>query len=298
MLKIIIPLVLASASALATSACPEVRGAVSDVIFTGEVNCSLAGDFSERLNDMQKIFGGPSLALIVVAASGNASYDEGHSMIVPIRPVFQGEYGQEYPVPVANVVTYASHEFGHAVLHEKIKKEFAKKFSVIFAEMDHVSDLNEQLNRGKSDGKAYNEAFIQLMSSADYQFFTEHFLPYSEFFADVLAVYIENDRSAIMNSLYYDQMKNEEYNALRLRDFAYVTDHSIDHLMDEAHTKLAYVRSYVGKNLWPKNDSEKRQYADKIYKAIVKVVKENMEKKEVPDVAEANKQLIDELKKP
>lgn len=294
MLSLILSLFI-SAPALASTACPDVSGVVQEVIFLDYKDCELAKELADSFNDMAQTFAVASqVTLVIGGPMDNASFDNGHIIQVPYRMVFYGDYGTEYPVPINSLMISASHEYGHAIFQEYLKKSLPQ-FADLFAAFNARSDKKLVLLRGGKDDSLMEDA-KRLAETAEYKAFYK-LTPYSEFYADVLAVFIHNDKSAMLRALYYPQMSPFQYNYIRMRDFEGEPDPRWSSLMYEEHSKLAYVRSYVGKSMWPENRAEARTRAGQIVNAILNVVQINLAQGNDPDVQDANNQLIEELKK-
>ncbi|WP_413943610.1 hypothetical protein [Bdellovibrio sp. HCB-162] len=295
MLSFIFALFL-SPSALATPNCPEVSGVVKEVIFLKEDDCKLAADLASTFNTMAKTFGvAPEVTLVVGGPMDNASFDNGHIIEVPYRMAFFGRYGQEYPVSLLSLITSAAHEYGHAIFHEYLKKSLPREFGSLLKEMEDISIRKERILKGATD-ETFSDDMKKLLTSPEYQRFTS-LSPYSEFYADVLAVFNANDKSAMLSALYYSEMDTFQYNYIRMRDFEGDPDPRWENLMYEEHSKLAYTRAYVGKELWPENAEQAGHIADAIVRAILQVAKINLDQGATPDVENANAQLITELKR-
>ncbi len=289
-------LILISFSAQA-SVCTDVTGVMKEVLFLGEPNCELAKDVSKVINDVATVFGGPTITLIMGSASDNAGFDLGHLIELPYQMIFYGQYGASYPMPKMSVITSAAHEYGHAIFHERVKKEFPQ-FAELIKKLAKVSDLKEAVIRETATPEQLKEASTELGNTTTFADFNKYLTAYSEFFADVVAVYDANSKSAMLSALYYDQMTNNEYNYVRMRDFDSAPSVRYESMLSEDHAKLAYVRTYVGESLWPKNRKQAKAYAEKILTAIMKVARADMKAGRSPEFREMSDNLIAELKKP
>lgn len=279
------------------SVCADVKGVTKDVLFLGEPNCELAKDVSEVINDVATLFGGPTITLIMGSASDNAGFDLGHLIELPYQMIFYNQYGVAYPMPKMSVITSAAHEYGHAIFHERVKKEFPQ-FAELIKKLAKVSDLKEAVVRETATPEQLKDASAELGATTAYADFNKYLTAYSEFFADVIAVYDANSKNAMLSALYYDQMTNNEYNYVRMRDFDSTPSERYENMLSEDHAKLAYVRTYVGESLWPANRKQAKVYAEKILTAIMKVAKADMKAGRSPEFREMSDNLIAELKKP
>lgn len=289
-------LLMMSLSAHAAPVCADVKGTAKDVIFLAAPNCDIAKDISDVVNEISATFGGPSVTLIIGGASDNASFDLGHLIELPYQMIFYGRYGTEYPVPRMSVVTSAAHEYGHAIFHERFKKEFPH-FADMVAKLAKVSDVKEAKARGQATQEQLNQAMTDLTKTPSYAEFSKYFSAYSEFFADVIAVYNMQDKSAMLSALYYQQMSDTDFAFIRMRDFAPKPTERYEAMLSEEHAKLAIARTYVGESLWPKDKLQAKQYEEKILSAIMAVAKVDVTTGKSPEWKEMNDNLIAELKK-
>jgi hypothetical protein len=299
-LSIAVAQVLSSAASAATTAvCPGVQGVVSDAIFIADTNCVVVDSLASEINRMQKLFGGPAVTLVVGSLKDNASFDGGHLIQLPYQMTMYSNYGMSYQIPLAGLVSISAHEYGHAIFDERLKKEFATEFGPLFKKMEEISGMMEKDFRAKSvDQEQLANGMKELIDLPNYDMYARGFTPYAELYADLLTVYAENDKSAILNALYYNEMDDMSFAYSRSRDFGSDPNPQYDrYMMSDDHSMFEYVRSYIGKNLWPQNDEQKKIYAQKIGDAIIKVFKENVKNRQAMGGEELNQQLITELKK-
>ncbi|QDK39387.1 hypothetical protein [Bdellovibrio sp. NC01] len=278
------------------SVCKDLKPSTSDVIFLDYDDCEFAEDLSHVFNEIKETFGGPNVTLVIGTESDNAAFDLGHMIELPYRMIFYGRYGQEYPVPRANVVTAAAHEYGHSIFHERVKKEFPQ-FTELAKDLANLSNVKEAYYRKQVPYSKVDEANKEIAKVTNYADFVNYLSAYSEFFADVIAVYQYDSKSAMVQALYYDAMSKEEFNYISLRDFDHEPSMRYENQLSEEHAKLAFVRAWIGKNMWPENRDQARVYADKILNAIMKLAKEDIKAGVSPEYREMNDRLIAELQK-
>lgn len=146
----------------------------------------------------------------------------------------------------------------------------------------------------KEDYKQKNE---EIYKNQDFIRFAKVTTAYSELYGDIVAAYYNNSKNAMLEALYFDEMKTREYQMIQTRSFdtEFTSAHEV--FMTEEHGYFAYTRNYIGKNLWPKNETEKRKYLKFIGDAIVGEIKNLLsQKKTLPDFKIANSNLIKALK--
>ena len=241
--------------------------------------------------------------LFVQRAFDNASFDGGSIIQVPEQLIFRSEYGQEYPtMMIANLATVA-HEYGHALLEKKLEDALLKQFPKFAGYITASQDLSQLkikalLNPSSQElQKQVDQKNKDILANKDFIRFAKITTSYSELYADVVAVYQYEDKGAIFSALYYDEMNDRSYRMVQTRDFnTEFTDRSRV-FMTEEHGYFAYTRTYIGKNLWPKNNNDKKLMLKKIGDAVVEEVRELLKKNaDLPDFDEANKKLIQRLK--
>ena len=278
--------------------CEGVRGQIQDVLFLKEPACEFAKEISDVINQMSGIFGGPPpVTLVFGGETDNASFDMGHMIQLPYHMIFFNRYGQEFPVPRASVITSAAHEYGHAIFQERLKKEFGTEYGKAFAALVEASDIKEKSFRSQAGDDDFKKFNAELCKMPEYQALNSFTTAYSEFYADLLAVYFFKDKSAMFSALYYDDMNDHDFNYVKMRDFGSSPSLRYQSMMEEDHSKLAFVRTYVGKSLWPKSEKQAKVYAEKILTAIVSVLKKDLLSGKSPSYQDMNKNLIAELKK-
>ncbi|WP_374029390.1 hypothetical protein [Bdellovibrio bacteriovorus] len=287
---------LLSPSSYAAEACPNVGGVVQAVHFLKETDCELAEDVSEAFNDMAKIFGvAPKVTLVIGGPMDNASFDNGYVIRLPYRMVFYGQYGTEHPMPIVNLVTCAAHEYGHAIFHEYVRNTFKNEFSSLLEKFNSLSARSLKMLQGEKD-EAYHSDLRALAETRDYQRF-HSLISYSEFYADVLAVYLKKDKSAMFSALYYHEMSIFQYNFTRMRDFEGQSDLRWENLMHEEHSWFAITRAFVGEKLWPQDDAQASEYAHKIMKAILNMAPTTFDREERGSPVEDSQRLNEEIQK-
>lgn len=116
---------------------------------------------------------------------------------------FYSKFGQEFEVSPLGIFTSAAHEYGHAIFQEYIKTAYKGKYSDIIKKLEVLSLRSLAVNQGGADTTLKTD--LETMYSSD------------EF----------------LNSLYYEEMTDSEFNSLRLRGFAEAPDSRYYNLMAE-----------------------------------------------------------------
>lgn len=265
-------------------------------------NCDYVKDMSDEISRIQS-FSEKAIPinLTILQKDNNASFDGGTILQVPMQFVFTTTYGQEYSSTISSVYSVIDHEYGHALLENKLETELSKDFpdeTGFIQANKKLSTLKLNAYRQKTDAnlKLVEEAQKDILANQDFIRFARVTTAYSELYADVVSVYNENDKNAMLKALYYDEMNNFEFQMIQARSFD--TEYTSAHqkFMTEEHGYFAYTRNFIGKKLWPKNDKQKKLFLKLIGDAIVSEVRSLLEaKSDFPEYDEANKKLIEKL---
>jgi len=116
--------------------------------------------------------------------------------------------------------------------------------------------------------------------------------PYEELYADTVAVYFESNPSALTHALYFNEMTQTEYDYIKFRDFSNSYAKKDADWMRDEHSRLSYVRSFIGKNMMPRNLSDARKFLSILENAIVQSLRIDFARKTELEVIPANDQLI------
>lgn len=291
-------LLMSSGSVLAApvvASCNGVGGVVQEVIFLEHEDCSLAADLSGVFNQMaQSLKTTTKVNLVIGGPSDNASFDNGSIVQVPYRLVFYGQYGKTYETSLSSLYVSAAHEYGHAIFQEGLRHSLAEEYKELFDKLDSLSARKLAILKGESDVSFVGDSTL-IYYSPEFRRLQSRMSAYSEFFADVLAVYHFNDRRAMVSALYHDGLNDFQFNYIKMRDFTESPDPSWEHLMADDHAKLALARAFVGQNLWPQTVVEAENYSDWIMFSILRVLALDLEAEESLEWEAINKNLIREL---
>ena len=268
-----------------------------------DLNCSYVDQVENLITSIQKFSESPlKVNLLVRTSYGGASFDGGLNLEVPEQLVFEGPYGQEYGVSHYSNMTVVGHEYGHALLQDKIEKELSAKYPLVKEYSEGKKELSKiEIELAKNPK---SEALKQLLKDKtaamiNNKAFTKFFVmggSYSELYADVVAVFNENSKGAVFNALYYDQMSKHAFKMIHARDFDSEFDSKYEMYMTESHGYFAHTRSFIGKNLWPSNNEEKKKYLKLIGDAIIIEMDKIMALDgDIPSFKEGNESLIKTL---
>lgn len=293
--RLTIALILIIVAAQAHAACePDVEGPVQKIhLVSTQATCEDAQIFARELQKLSDQLGrSAQVTLVYGGRMKNAGFDDSRIIRIPHVFVHHGPRGEEVAGQSHQLNAIVAHEYGHALLSKIWRSEFKEDFEAIFNELDYSSEQTESAIISKEE--VYPPKFL---SSGDYQAYVKTMAPYSELYADVIAVYFYDDRSVMLNSLYFDEAHDWYFRYLELRDFSKTHKESYVGGFTDPHAKLALVRSYIGRELMPKNVQQKRKYLTWIEQAITQSVRDDIKVNKVPNTLEANKRLIHYLRK-
>ena len=279
-------------SAFAAGPClPKKVDAVQKIIlFSPDASCEAAQDMANVLQNVQDQFSVPApVTLVMGPRFDNAGFDDGHMIEIPVQFIHETRYGEPALGDLAQLEAIVIHEYGHAILSQILKKNFPEEFKGIFAEMERVSAYREA---GIENEKKYLKVTYNFPDEKAYVRYSQIMTPYSELFADTVAVYFLNEPGAMLRALYFDDLSRQEYKYIKLRDFS--SEHTLEDLevFTDPHSKMSIVRSYIGKNLMPKNAQEKTKFFKALTQSIVQAIRADLLKEDLPTTEEANTRLI------
>lgn len=269
---------------------------------THNLNCSYITDIENLITDIQKMSDEKMAVNIITKTSfDNASFDGGSIIEVPEQFIFHNAYEQEYSSSLAATLVVVAHEYGHALLQKKLERtlmaDFPEYAGFILARQEISRlQLENTLHPSPELAESLSRKITETTNNQNFIRFIQLTTGYSELFADVVAVYYKNDKSAMLKALYYDQMSTLEFQNAQTRDFDTIFDSRFDKFMTDPHGFFAYTRTYIGKNLWPLNEAKKKTMLIKLSDAIVSEIRQSLKNKtKLPDFQTANKQLIKRL---
>jgi hypothetical protein len=282
----------------------EVMDVVSAQGGSHDVYCGYVDQVQDVIIDVQKFSEDQTPVNILVRKYyNNASFDGGLNLQVPQQLFFSGDYGQEYGTTLMSNLTVVAHEYGHALLQNKIERELGPKFSIVKEYMRLHKELS-QLDIAIAKNPESKEIADLLAKKNEFlknntpttKFFILH-AGYSELYADLVAAFSENNKDAILNALYFDSMSRDAFMGIQTRSFNSTLTSRHEKFMTEAHGYFAYTRNYIGKELWPSSKEDRRMFLKKIGDAIIAELAELLTtKQDLPNFKEGNKRLIKRLK--
>jgi hypothetical protein len=249
----------------------------------------------------------PKVNLEIFSRSDSASFDIGQTISIPLALTFSNQWGTRYFGSPLEITPIIYHEYAHAIFTNLIGKKFypklkkdAKKLSKLKIELQRAYANGNPGGIAQSHEKRIKGLIKNLKSNKDYKVY-EMTTSYNEFFADLVAVLITNDKDCIMNALYYSEIDSQAYDRTKLRSFSNIDTHQDDRELYEKHAELALVRQFLGNEYLDQvfeSDELKRDLLTKVLIAIDTVIAGRIEQADLDINPQINNQvLIKEIKK-
>lgn len=245
-----------------------------------------------------------SIEAIVLPASDNASFDGGRLMYLPRNMEFTNSMGlNPYMKGLIDIEAVFSHEYGHAVFDQ-----IAMKAIPLYSSINEIKTqesridlkiLNERPSQAviaqlHEQQKALDK---QIINSPELKRLYILSLPYNELYADVIAVYSMQDRSAIFNALDNPNIRfgYGQQHPLACRDFA--ADNKAEGWSDfTPHGLFGPVRSYLGQEqCWPKTQQEQAAKLKLLGAILLKDIQDKFDAKFTEASPSFNADLIQKL---
>ncbi len=266
------------------------------------IDCKNVQELDSSFNQINILFNknySQEINIVLTPVGDNASFDLGSFLELPSRMVRYDRFGHEYPLSLAHLSPIAYHEYGHYLFQELLKSQFPRKYDTLFAlfqKISHLKAIGFEKNQAYLDKEILEKVMSEIKAHPEIKLFNEIITPYTELYADIIAVYFSNDKNAILNALYYDEMNSTEYQMVRHRSFDSRFDKMSSMYMSGPHNFFAMTREYIGKNLFPKNEGDKNSALIKIEKAMIKNIQIDYERGKLLDFDTKNQELINAIK--
>ena len=267
-----------------------------------------------------------SVNVVIKPESDNASFDSGSIVEIPRTMVMYNHLrtNPDYKTTMDALAVYA-HEYGHAVFDAHITaaipaydemKRIKREIS-----MRSLRPFNERLTaeQGLANQKKIKELSDSLLANKEILRLSRLTLPYHEVFADTIAVFVFNEKAAIYQALYYDDIGDHDngfgggfggggfgppmgqYNPhdpnrnIVGRDFSVV--HDINTWSNNSeHSLFSPLRSVIGSDqCWPTNDADRAAKLKELLKILLADLVEKNKTQTFPTIAD-NKKIISAYK--
>jgi hypothetical protein len=238
---------------------------------------------------------------IVISGFGSdeAASDYGHIVNLPRQLALEGEYGNMTYKYMNDLVSVFSHEYGHFIFGELTKAK-VPEFARLNEIGNRISELTLQIIKNSDMPEAQVKA-LQEQIREQYDLIykdplmlrvAQTTIPYSELFADTVAVYAADSKSVIFSALWYPHMHGSQEDYIRARDFGVERDPAT-WTQDEAHVMFSPLRSKIGSDeCWPKNDRERSLKLRQLAGLMIDDIKSKLAEQKLPVIAD-NVQLIE-----
>ncbi|WP_419168911.1 hypothetical protein [Halobacteriovorax sp.] len=254
----------------------------------GKLNCEFYQDVIDTLRDINDFNSVDAVVNIILSdRSFSASFDLGSNLEIPQQFIRQNKAGDYHFVSNEATVGIVAHEYGHAILssflaqelpsfnnlfqlQKKISKLKIRAFGIRLLIKDPKTSVSERIslqNELLTIAKKMKELKSK-RNNENYERFFNLMLPYQELLADVITVYNYNDKDFLVKIVDHPKYSKLEKEVVVARSFNQVDVELSKENEQSPHAKLYLVRQYIGSNLWPTNSHQKREYIDKILRAI------------------------------
>lgn len=234
------------------SSCLKDQRIISEYIFRGRnKDCEFVRSLEQTFQGIQKHWGLelPPVRVILVDEGDNASFDEGNVIQVPLRLFSMGEYGKVNYKLKMDSLAVAAHEYGHFVFNELWLRRDPSQRAMSTLLM-RASDALVLSAKGRASHTEWRRSYEAATESEAYLRTRAELTPYTELFADVIAVSYFDNKELIFKALYFPSMRDAEFQRVYLRSFAREQSQISEMDLFEAHSRLALVRSWIGSRLW------------------------------------------------
>lgn len=250
------------------------------------VNCSDLEEFDSVITKASLLVDhAPKISLFIEKEHDNASFDMGEIIYLPMRLYFSNNWGQRYYSYASHRNTILAHEYGHALFSNKLgQEEFFRRIKSL---SNAISQKQIEIQKANSQGINTEELQVELeklnderLSNKDDLKLINTLSPFHELYADLIAVFSQKNKRAMVNALYYDEMSDQSFNLILARDF---DSNQLDltnpyqYFFKEEHGVYAPVRRLIGEKYWTLDLSEQKRILNALYTAIINQVLEVMD---------------------
>lgn len=241
-------------------------------------------------------------ANLIVSGASAPSADYGSVIYIPHQLTMDGEYGAVHEKPLVDLLAVFAHEYGHLVFGQMLAKEIPS-FANLKKVGDRISALSLSLTDANLTQDKKNQIQAQIKAEYDIIYKTPEMLqvaqvvsPYNELFADVIAVFNMQSKSAIYYALSYPNMPYGYENYVMARDFGIMNDPD-KWSQTEEHVLFSPLRSVIGsEDCWPRTLQEQKTQLNILAALLLKDIKSKLSSNTKAALAD-NKTLISEYQK-
>lgn len=235
--------------------------------------------------------------VLVMPASNNAAFDYGSIVTVPRTLEMTNHWGVPYPKTIMDIQAVFAHEYGHAVFSKLLVPEFPE-YARLAAKKSEISALTLRAVYETAD-KEGKKSLAAEINAKEKQIEADRALtevawvvsPYSELFADAVAVYHSSSPTVIFNALYSPGLHAGALEDLKARDFSLPHD-AANWSITTPHGMFAPLRTLLGSEAcWPRDVAEKTLRLRQLSTVLLAQIHEKMRTRARPAPAD-NQALI------
>jgi hypothetical protein len=230
--------------------------------------------------------------VFVRGESANASSDGGQVIFLPRTLVMEdGMYNNRHYKHMPDLLAVFSHEYGHQVFSDIMMRRVPGFLNLHTLDMQISQLLLQSIEPGLTReqrahiNKQINDIHVRIAADPRLRAMANITLPYNELFADVIAVYAHNNKSAIYNALWFPNMHTGSEEFVEARDFS--REHSLASWRHtEVHILFSPFRSLIGHSrCWPRNFNEAKEKLNQLADLLVEDITIQLEKNETPPIS-------------
>lgn len=236
--------------------------------------CEFSQHVESLLKPVLKSFDfAPKVSLQLMPEFDNASYDNGTMIKIPIKFYSLDLNDNKVFKEQKDLDAIILHEYGHAVLASYLVNNW-DGFRNYSSSGHRISELEQQnlVSPSKEIQEKIDYERKALMSSRSMRTFTKAITPYQELFADILSTFELNDKDAILNAITTLNDTPDNYLLYLGRSFSN-RELDLGKLSAFPHSYFYKTRQFIGLNLWPINELDKKEKLKK----LIKIIQEELE---------------------
>lgn len=279
----------AAQASFEVSTCDKIDSALFAKVFTESgTSCKTVSEIQEQLRSI-KGFAGTNIPLtLFLNAKSYDSYSTYGGLVV-LNEVQQAWDNVRPPHQNKNIW---SHELGHTFFMFRLGQDFKP----IQGFRDYMKE-HDLLVIAAKDPKVKTEAKMASKWNSDIGKARDLQAPYSELFADLVAVLAANDPMIMAKSMTSPFMPEQK--KMETSYYAFAGKYDLNSWsVEDTHYYFAPTRAYIGEKLlkFPIDNSQKQLVLQKVYQACLQEIQKYWSSsKELPRAAEANKSFIKTL---
>lgn len=252
----------------------------------------------DRAQDGLKLLNkAPNVGIVINEKSTNAGFDNGYLVFVS-KGLYSVNPGGGFLQASKSEISYVFlHEYGHAVLNMRLKREFNSHLSNLFTEFEKVSQNTIANILNKKPSLSTRKFGESLSTTKEFKFYAENIASLSELYADLFAVLATDDLDIMVKALNFAKNTPDEKSRMNLRGFS--SQHRVADIMyhGDVHSEYSLVRSFLGKVLASGMNLHSKKYLlQTVENKIINIINLELNNFLKLNVQEKNELLIEQLK--